>query len=1688
MKQAKLIAILLCVLCSPSLAGFGLLHAEDTPDLVVTDIRVDGNLIRYQIRNVGTKTCNGGHSTFLYIDDKFVSEDSITESIEPGKRLDRSFVQYDFVCGAIRHALKAVADGGGKIDETDDDNNKRDETYVCDQVSPEITEGPTASEGQPGNFSIAWKTHESADGEVLYRRDTGQFVSVSKASLVKEHAVDIGNLTLGSVYGYKVRSADASGNSVESELRYFSTSPPQDGQSPTATAPRMLRTDQPLFPLRFDMEAEDDDAVDRVVFSYDGVPFMADYDAPYRCYILPDDLNIDYASYFDASHTLAANVFDRNGNAKPVSTIWTEGFRCPEMELEIELGLSTYVYTPEESISDYSGEVQILARRNAGVVIGPGEGPHPGVTGTRWEPVDEVRVYFDGVLQETIAPGAGETDLTCPLEIDWLAAPSLHEIEVQIQIGACIRVQQAYMQVVRQVSDVTVRRRVVRNGSAFEVEIDFANDGTSPAHLDYLTETARGFQLACPESSLYDATIAYEPESRRSILEYDFSCSVEAGSTRTFRYTAIPILTEGVTGYRLGESNGSRYHDSFGRTYDGNTVAETGRVGGVTIDQAVDDACEESDYLIVTNPALLFGIHDPNGVNRFLAKIAELAGVRDGILGYYAGVGSIRTLFRRTDDIGCGNILNDWKDEIVMLDESDDAIRIYGPNSSQLYLGPWNNRKLPIPVAGLHADDVLLVGDLLPDADPGLPEDEIAVVDGHSSGAARGNVVLFDYNPVSNDFDRHTNDTTFDPSDGDRIIVGNMMHQAAVPGRQEIVLFDGVTGIVSAYYGDGPVHRSWASVYEPGDLVAAGDLIASVAGDEIAIGDVSAQRVYIYDGEGTVRHQFACSMSGSDRLLTSFEGLAFANAAEDRVYVRGIDIGADWAVGDFGANVHSDDKIFSGRVIEHANPQYIFARGHRENRFTNGDVEIVPYSGHAGGEPGDRRHLDNLLSPGGEWAEKMGDNFIDGGFLLVVGETEIIPAFARSYYLAGVGTEYIEFTDNFYANTSGEMKKPEISAGRIVGNSIEHMTVPVQTSLDVAYGDAELNFEKAYCFSGGPEERHETTRHTVVEALEAKGWTVARTDEPDENTVYSHTSNIDALFMAGHGNWDHCWEVDQSNVETRFDPGNTAPIVFAASCLTGEYPASENTLGEHFLEKGASAYIGATEVSYSPYNRYLAEGFFSRLEFDSPIGAALKGSKRTRMGNGNYGKYQSAIYHFYGDPKIEAISLGAAREATTKAPVRVGSDKNPIVGPVDTVTVQIPNFAVATLPEGNVASIPGGTVLAEPGRTEVPAWPVDIEFPAGYAVQEVSLTVPKYNSGSDLDLIQVTPATDAEIHPGPALKDSDAWPDREYDWRVEANPDGGSTLTVWIYPLRVWPESAHYTFFEACTLHIDYSDTAFRINRLETAPRICSIGDPITIELFFYNSLTQSIGVVAEAKLVQAGAENNAVGLPLKHLKDVPRLASCSWTADTAQLPPDVYDVHARLKTLDGLLLAEETTTVQIGDAEGELTPIQADPASFDAGETVTLSVSFLNVGQLPLNPIVVVEIQKPDGTLVDRFEGSAVGLAAGDTFQTQWQWEAAVASKDCKIAAYALFDGKSTPLQIGVFDGTTFYVVQSIGDCPDGGQCYLLIQKAIDSAKEAGYSVKIAPGAYPENVDLNKPVTLLFEDGTVELKGAWSL
>jgi hypothetical protein len=99
------------------------------PDLVITDIWIDGHTIRYRIKNQGTGASAAGHSR-LFIEGVYKDNDYVP-AIAGGDSLPRSF-SYNFHCAIpMLREVQVYADYAGDSTEADETNNSRTETFSC---------------------------------------------------------------------------------------------------------------------------------------------------------------------------------------------------------------------------------------------------------------------------------------------------------------------------------------------------------------------------------------------------------------------------------------------------------------------------------------------------------------------------------------------------------------------------------------------------------------------------------------------------------------------------------------------------------------------------------------------------------------------------------------------------------------------------------------------------------------------------------------------------------------------------------------------------------------------------------------------------------------------------------------------------------------------------------------------------------------------------------------------------------------------------------------------------------------------------------------------------------------------------------------------------------------------------------------------------------------------------------------------------------------------------------------------------------------------------------------------------------------------------------------------------------------------------------------------------------------------
>lgn len=1635
---APILAVLWLALVLPGSAAPG------SPDLVVTDIWADGATVHYQIRNIGNGNAVGGHITTLWIDGLNVSSDTVPSALGPGERLSHAFTKYIWHCGSTQDAVGVRTDATGLVKESNELNNTRSETWKCDQAPPAFVNGPTASALTQTSAKISWDTDENCDSWVDYSRLAGPpGEHAGTAALNKSHQVTLTGLKSGSTYAYTASSTDASGNTGTSGKHYFKT------LSSTGTQNLKIDSLAPTgtrgYPMMFSAVPGNGLDVDHLSFFLEGKLVETDYSAPFNFYLDPDTLGLSPQEFY-TNLAIAARLVDPNGLSIDSSMHFMAAApRCFPVELDFQ--------SPRD---DY--EIVLLT----GDTVPPGNDFRVSVEAseTAWEerenrwgtmtigtPVEKIEVYLD----DNPAPILTDTETTW-LNQDWDPVGlhvGVHHIKVKAWSHGCGAplTSTHHLKVTGYEQRLTVESHSVLpapEGNYFNVGISLYNYYLDPVTLDGIYDTLVGFQVVPEERDGYRVQIlSFDWNTLETTVYIRFNDDVTIPKWHSYEveYKAVPILHDGFEDYCVGpepvsvvyfEPDGDMEEVEASLTHDGSFFSED-----------IFDAAAAADYLLVTNPRALYGLFPSADVDTLLGKMGELATLRQGVLGYLNMFTVVPSNFSSGDRLAVGDFVpydTHSGGEIAMLDWAEERVKIYGGDRHLYNVGR----------AGSNASDRIAAGDLtgLPDLPSGFPlvVDEIVVASGREED--NGRMTIYQFQPDPEGFvEIDSFDSQFQAGDG--LGVGEFETLRGFDVEDEIVVAraeDGDCLVYDHYDGIGgwSAWESIETVFRAGDGFAVGNVV-NRAGDEIVVADIDADRIYIYDATGWDRY-FDFDLSAGDQVRTadtygelwshdSDEIIVFQRSRNRITHIACTLIDNVLSAREvivLTSSLREDDDFAGGDVLNLAKEQVLVGHGATHDGYPKGDVDIHSSLGDSAMS---RDSLDNLLDDGGGWASRLDPDWVSGGSLLLVGEAQVLPAFSRDFSLAETVT--VRVTDNYYASTTDDIFHPNLSVGRIIGNSPGELVKPIQASIDLARGVCHLRNRFGTVFSGsnrgpgGTSDDIDFTeeRNAIASRLEDRGVTVVEGHEATPDYFFDQSNYRDIIHMTGHGNsgvWDLLCTDD---VDDLFETDTVRPLVYADSCLTGRYTAGYS-FAEAFLSNHAGAYVGATESGRWPMCMWLTTRFYDQLAAGRTLGECLREAKGNVIGAGDdddeeYTKYNATIYHLFGDPKItlewEADKSGPGPIAAPAAPETVyDPDKS-------TLQVTLPMYKITTGGGYQHAEIPGGGALLSPGHYEVPRYTARLALPAGIRIQDVQLQERggmTENSKLNLPLVQVKipgQPGDEEPSPPPGEEDPDApraaagngpqwWPERDFDWTVVENPGGTSTLMLTVYPFFYSGLTADARYYQNFTFNLAASSSVVTIRRLRTDQTGYRLGETIRAELYFESGAEQGQDVLVEAAILR-GADEPVAGLPMRTLPGVRGLASCSFEWDSGGFPGDTYLLEVALRTAAGGTLARGRCAFTLGVTAGRITGLAASPECFGAGAPVGLSADLTNSGDRSLSGIVVIEARDAAEQVLARFEKDFTGLDAGETFIAKATWGAAAAGRDdCGFVAYALFDGDTAP------------------------------------------------------------------------------
>lgn len=1614
----------------------GRLMGQAEIDLVISDIWWDSGQasIVYRLENLGPDQAPSGHQTRLEVEGQVIGTDTVYASLHYGE----AWVGYfptGWVCSDQKDTVIAEADFLDAVTETDELNNVIQEDWPCDTTPPTILSGPTVSNLGEDGAKVSWTTDESADSQLLFSRFGGKLEqSATSGVMTTNHQIDLSGLNHSTTYRYLVRSTDASGNTVQSAISTFQTKAHADGNDPQLS---WMGKSSRRLPYVFEAEVDDDTGIERVVFSLDGALLEVDFSPPFQCILDPLILG-QTAAQFYSLHTIAAEAFDFGGlcvsdlvTYAPTAFCFPEEFefRCPDDGLElIGEGGSVPPGTLAVPVIIRASEVPFTERTN-----------RYGITMEYGEPVDRIDLYIEDVL---VASETDAIELLYYWDIVGLTVGH-YDVRAEVFTGTdCLPLAETHtVHILNPYAEAYIANRTVsRSDNHFSVELTLRNTGSAPAGVIRVRDQVSGFQPIPSDSSFFTVTSSYDPETDLTDVTLNFAAGYEipAESTRFVRYDLIPVMHVDLDEYRIGDADVRMvWVDEFSAQQ---TDSASLPWRGGDADEEVDLAFASSDYLTVTNPRALFQRFNDHDVNQLLCKTAELTNLRQGVMAFFDSCGLVRTAFDSNDSIAVGNIFRaGWDDEIYVADEDADRIRSYD-ETDELTL---DDHRLPIEREGLHPHDGFAVGDVINFAGAAHhPSSEIMVIDGHDDV---GRLTYYKYFSDTATFASYSMDTVYAP--GDAVLCGNVLLESGRSEDELLIVSD--DGMVTTYANHLTSTTSAPSNYDHGDLIALGNVIGDSA-MEIIIGNLADHRIHIYRGDGSFYGDYALpdvsTFSSDDAIAladldgSGYDQLIYADDSEDAFQLFAFDSAASSFSrrSGFDLRFDGDDALLTGDFLDTPGPELAVCRARRTDHHLGGEVEFFSYD--RLGTLGERHELERLLKPGRAWAARMNSTWPENGFLLFVGEVQILPTFVNSYEISGEREE-IRATDNYYANMSGQIKSPELAMGRMIGDTPALIAAQIQRTIDIIHGDVAFDGSNGLVVSGrnsgvggGADWINFTLeRYDIRDRLNDGGYTVSQLEDPSEAQIFSQATDKDVIHLAAHGS-EWTWDVlDTLEIAADFDPGTHAPLIYLSACLTGYYSRLNPSVTEAFLNHGAGAVISATEVSYFPYGKYLAQGFYDRFCGGSEVGEALRGAKCARMGDTAYAKKNSCIFHLFGDPKLVPVTPTVPKTSGIERPTSVARGPGRA-----TIGVQIPSYSVVhdSVENTDELSIEGGDALLLEGHPTVPAFPVRVDFPAGEQVQNVTLTLRDIeNTSGFLRLPRVTPAVMGATGSSRAraeTQDPEWWPDRDFDWDVVLNPDGSSELIIQIYPFLYHAGMGWGRFFQSYTFDVQTASSPVRIRLHQTDKSCFGTGEEITLNLCFENIDGQGgIDVLVESKIL--AADGRIVGgFPLRTLEGVEGLATLSLLWDSAATPSGTYEIDTRISSTDGTLWARDVTAFSLGSASLFAASLNATPECFGLGADVTLQAHFQNRGSDPVSGQAVIQVVDHAGQVLASFDQEIVDLPAGQSTLFEPTWVNATASAEhIEVRAWMTYSGRSTDVLSYVVPANLNVLYGQIQDWP---------------------------------------------------------
>jgi hypothetical protein len=703
---------------------------------------------------------------------------------------------------------------------------------------------------------------------------------------------------------------------------------------------------------------------------------------------------------------------------------------------------------------------------------------------------------------------------------------------------------------------------------------------------------------------------------------------------------------------------------------------------------------------------------------------------------------------------------------------------------------------------------------------------------------------------------------------------------------------------------------------------------------------------------------------------------------------------------------------------------------------------VLGFVGAAGEAPSDTAViLDDLVETDGAWALALHPKFSIkyGGYMLLVGGLEIIPAFyagTSEFTTYPAVPDYVDYSDLRYANTAGNTLRPEIALGRIpwrgasAANGIAALDTNIRLQQGVSgYAYTGVSALTAASNGTGPIEQIqelyfwnelESTRlyllltGKIIDTLNMVYTAHIGDDEFAEFIPLAQGKSL--VQWNGHGSTSG-WKFIQTNtIPQLLEFGSSAPMVFGSSCLTGAY--NDGDFASTMISNGAAAYIGSTEISEITTNGVGSPAFAAGWGAGNPVGVALNNAKIIAWDEDgpiyDNGKLWAFEYHLFGDPKLGypvTFARLAERPEGPDVPQEVSS----------VVDLSLPMYTVTSSGGLDMANIQGGSYLQNPGQYLVPQYTLTQDYPAGTQIANVTLVKrsdPVPAAGLNLARHFIDYPCEGEDCPEPPPTppaQAEGWYpalDQPFGWFTERNEDGGVRLSIVVYPFFYQVETHNSLYYQEYQFELELVESKAELAYVTLDQSLYEMGDTLTIDLGISNP-SEAADFLVETTVRVSGDTPALGGLPTVVLHQVSGTSSLQQQIDPAALglPGGWYVVDVRLLDPSGTELDRIVRDFRLGQLAVETTLLSADTLRYSPGTPVSLHMEYRNRG-IATSGKAIIEVYDAQGAAVATFEKEITLLPVDAIGTFDVLWDTTGAKGDYTVKAWVYYEAMTTPPQ----------------------------------------------------------------------------